>query len=334
MDRLTAAHEQLRAFLAKAGVDFATNNVVVGGATSSGFGANNSGQPTKAAFFNDLSGTLFVRATTRELDAVENAIHWLNMNTPEVSVMVEIYELPNEEAARIKQDFAADQSLSATNEFVFGSQTNANQSSPILAASKSLADRLKQPTTATNVAFAASQMIISREAATSLRKRLQSAKRIDALTMPNVVTKIGRQARVSLEGTSMIATGTSTNYVGVPAQLGWSVDCIPQSFDGHELQFSSLATSSEFLGYDKHDDIPFPMFRVRQAGSSAKLQPGDSQGLLFPVSKLKRVPVLSDIPNLGQLFQSADESRYTLVLVTPFLIDAAGNRIFPKSEPE
>jgi type II secretory pathway component GspD/PulD (secretin) len=330
--RLSDAQQQLRAFLVSVGVDFPTNNVAAGGAVQQGFGLGPDQQPMKAAFFNDLTGVLFVRATLADLDAVEHAIHRINSAKPQVTITVEIYDLPKEEAAQLQRDFTAAGALSVTNEFLFGTQSEANQVVPTLPASKKISDQLKQPFLATNVLYPASQFIFANDAARKLRTQLQSAKEVDSLTMPNVTTLLGRQARVSLEETSTVVTGNSTNYIGAMEPLGWSVDIIPQSFDGHDLQVSSFATRSEFLGYEKKGDVPLPRFRIRQTGSPAKLPPGDSQAFLFPLTNLKRVPVLGDIPNLGRLFQEGEEKKYSLVLVTPYLIDSAGNRVFPKPE--
>ena len=119
--------------------------------------------------------------------------------------------------------------------------------------------------------------------------------------------------------------------------------------DGFTVQLRAIATVSEFLGYDpptnsptvyvdgkkQRGELPLPRLRVRSVSGSAILW--DGQTFLLngssaeTITKLKqKIPVLGDIPGVGRLFRSESTThakKRLLVLITPTLVDAAGNRL-------
>lgn len=318
--------EQVRAFFSAAGVNFAATNIVSGDADPIDVGKK--APPGKAIFYNDRTGALFVRATEAELDIIENALHALNTAPPQVRIAVRIFELPSEQAARIQTNFVADRRITATNEFLAAS-TNIipKPVSPLLAPTKQLVASVKDVLIATNIT-PASQHVIPRSAVQSLIQRLQSAEGVDALTMLNVITVVGRHVRISLEETRTIMTPGLLNVGGAQIPFGWTIDCIPDSFDGAGLQLTTIAAQTKFLDYDRASAAPLPRFHVRATRSPVKLPPGSSQAFLIPSPNPGPVPVFGgDVPVLGPLFQ-----RYVLILVTPTVIDSTGNPVFPQSE--
>ena len=54
--------------------------------------------PPKSVFFNDRLSVLFVRATPKDLDAVEKAIQVLNMTPPQIHIKARFIEVPEETA--------------------------------------------------------------------------------------------------------------------------------------------------------------------------------------------------------------------------------------------
>jgi beta-lactamase regulating signal transducer with metallopeptidase domain/biopolymer transport protein ExbD len=80
--------EALVKFFALAGVQFNAAPLT----DSSG----KSAPPQKAIFYNDRSGVLFVRATLRELEIVESALHALSLTPPLVELQSTMVELPRD----------------------------------------------------------------------------------------------------------------------------------------------------------------------------------------------------------------------------------------------
>ncbi|HEY6226640.1 MAG TPA: hypothetical protein VI282_05910, partial [Verrucomicrobiae bacterium] len=257
--------QQVRAFAERAGLAFPTNVT-----------ANASGEsPHKAIFYNDRNGVLYVRAPVEELDLIEDAIHALNFVPPLVSIRVEAAEIPQELKLRIEKEIAmADKTpVQATNEFLFVTQKEAS-GEPVLLGSKSLLDKIKDPVAVTHVNFPAAQAVVTPEDARALRERVKATKEVDFLTAPNVTTLLGRGARISVEETRTIVTPKTIKTGGIPAPLGFAVDCLAEDFDGINMHLNSTVNFTEFLDYDKAGDAPLPKFRVRSVGSRMKLAPG------------------------------------------------------------
>jgi hypothetical protein len=312
--------QQVRAFAELAGVSFQSS-------------ASNRPDQKKAIFYNDRNGVLYVRATSRELDQIENAIHALNAIPPQVSIHVEAAEISRELKLRIEKEIEmADKTpVLATNEFLFVTAKEAS-GEPVLMGTKSLRDNISDPVAIARVTFPAIQAVLIPEDARTLRDRLKAAKEVDFLAAPNVTTLVGRQARISVEETRMIVTPKTVKTGGVQAALGPMVDCLAEDFDGVNLRLNCTVNMTEFLEYDRAGDAPLPKFRVRSIGSRTKLAPGSTLAFLMPLPASKRVPVLADIPHLGQLFEEPnDAGRYVLILITPVIIDSAGNMVLPKS---
>ncbi len=57
--------------------------------------------PDKAVFFNDRLGALMVRATTEDLDTIENGIQMLNMEPPQLTIRVKVIEVQRDEKGRL-----------------------------------------------------------------------------------------------------------------------------------------------------------------------------------------------------------------------------------------
>lgn len=315
---------QVYAFAEPVGINFPTNN------PSSWPGD----QSRKAIFYNDSTGHLFARATAQELDRLERAIANPNLVPPQVTIAVRAYEIPGEKVAWIKTNFVADRAIMATNEFLIDSTNAANPPAPLLEQTKQIVASMKNAQIATNLAQA-SEYIIAHKAVKSLLQQLDGVKGVDAMAMPNVTTLVGRQARISVEETLTVVTPDVTDATKIaPVQIpfGWVFDCFPESFDGAKLQITMAAAQTKFLGYEKESTAPAPRIHVEATGSRANIPVGSSQAFLLPVPNRKDLPVFGDLPFLGRRFRSEQERRHILILITPVVIDAAGNPVFPMPE--
>jgi type II secretory pathway component GspD/PulD (secretin) len=83
-----------------------------------------------------------------------------------------------------------------------------------------------------------------------------------------------------------------------------------------------------------------PHFRVRQASLSANVPDGHTlvisgMSAVDVVREKNKVPVLGDLPIVGKLFRSERNGtlkNQLIVLVTPTIIDPAGNRLHPEDK--
>ena len=193
----------------------------------------------------------------------------------------------------------------------------------------------------------------------------------DLLAAPRVTTLSGRQTEISLLELRSVVVGIkpearveAEDPPGSPQNsgpfrtgtfpCGPVLDVIPNvAADGQTIELEVKFTLTEALGYaeDRASEqtqvwdhgrktrviAPIPRFRVRKMSASASLADGQTLVMLGgPAEDIVRtkdkVPVLGDIPLVGQLFRSEQEGRITkrlFVLITAIQIDPAGNRLHP-----
>jgi beta-lactamase regulating signal transducer with metallopeptidase domain len=177
---------------------------------------------------------------------------------------------------------------------------------------------------------------------------------VKLLSKSQVTTLSGREAQVEVVDVKTFAMGISNGVSQTEkVPLGPTLDVIPiADADGHTIQMKVTPTLVEFLGYDDPGafvvqaqqnsnsppliaQLPLPHFRVRQVTLSTNVWDGHTLVIYgMPAKDVVRLedklPVLGDLPLVGRLFRSetkGSRSKYLIVLVTPTLIDAAGNRV-------
>ncbi len=280
---------EVRAFFQAAGVDFPSNTV-----TTAQFGGGGAGLPgtppiqTKALFFNDRAGKLYVRATLRDLDIIEQALHTLNVTPPQVSIEAKFAEFGQTDNKALGFDWFLGNTLmnngnlgvqGGTAPSFNGTPTTSNPlgvfPNPAIARQATdgqLTSALRQnaPTIAT---FSG---ILTQPQFRVAVQAMENREGVDLLSAPTVTTLSGRQARISVEETRTIivaltaanlnqnptittATGTIGGGAAIPAitptpaqiPFGATLDVIPYvSADGYSIQMSIVPTLTEFLGYD------------------------------------------------------------------------------------
>jgi beta-lactamase regulating signal transducer with metallopeptidase domain len=295
--------EQLRFFLESAGVDLT---------------------PPAQVFYNPRLGTLMVRARVQDLDEVEKLVQVLNPAPPQLTI----------EAKFIEFSDPLD-TLDLRNLVIGGFESGTNSFRGILPPSRYR----------------------------DLVKRLEAQKGVDLLTAPRVTTLSGRQAQIKVVDVRYIATDLDRSdglpqprTIAEPFELGPVLDVVPTlRADGVSIELKLISTIREFIGYDfeqRHHDsgpprpltpapireylgqtnasvsnpvggsiesmTPLPTFRVRQAEATTRVWDGQTVVLAMQV----QVPSVKN-PNLR--FERSAKS--CLLLVTPVLIDPAGNRV-------
>jgi general secretion pathway protein D len=204
-------------------------------------------------------------------------------------------------------------------------------------------------------------------------KALQQRSGAEFLAQPEVTTISGRQAEMQTVTIQHVVKGineraltppgiTTTNddesslYVTEPISCGPIMDVIASVLpDGFTIALTMVPSITEFLGYQEDQtnrvavyangkkkwiNPPRPIVRQRKISTSLRVWDGQTVVLgglpSETVSTIKdKVPVLGDLPLVGQLFRSESKAttrKNLLIFVTPTLIDPAGNRIHTEDE--
>jgi type II secretory pathway component GspD/PulD (secretin) len=234
---------QVRAFFTAAGVDFPTNNVAVGGAVPAGFGLGGGvgGVPLKSMFFNDRAGVLFVRATLRDLDIIENAIHALNTPPLDVSIEAKFAEFSQGDDKGLGFNWFLGNTLLNKGALGFqggtapsfnGVPTTGNPSGIFPQSGLTPTTGIARFTSDQNVTsgFGANSQSIPTVATLTgiltepqFRVAIQAIENrsgVDLLSAPSITTISGRQARISLEETRTIIVGLTVQGLGNAGGVG------------------------------------------------------------------------------------------------------------------
>jgi type II secretory pathway component GspD/PulD (secretin) len=299
----------------------------------------------RAIFLNDRKGILFVRATLDELEVLDQALQVVNTQPQQVTIEVKFAEITGDTTKALGFDWFLGNTLQSNTP---GSGSTPSNELPITTVTG-----LPTPPTNTNAANVATITgILTDPQFRVVIRALEQRGGVDVLSAPKVTTLSGRQARIEMteKRAIVIAELGKNTFSRTNISVGPSIDVLPVvSPDGRTIQLELNATVTEFLGYDDPSQlpnqpagqaVPLPRFRVRQGSTTASMFDGQTVVLSgFPVEEVvitkDKVPLLGNIPILGRLFRN--ESKQTvkknlIVMVTPTLIDAAGNRIHPKPD--
>lgn len=261
--------------------------------------------PAPAAFIKTNTGTLFVRASAADQARLERTLQRLNQQPQQILLECRFVEGSIGSVTRLNLDW---ETLTTTN------------GSP-------------HP--------AAPQVRLTAAATAELIEQLKTYPDIEILSTPKVTTLSDRPAQITVAEMKNIVVGQSNSAAGpitLTTQLatGPSVDLLVVA-DPQQPTLMRVTVAGqvvEFLGYEEAP-TPKPLIRTNAAQGIARLRDGQTVVLQLPaitntVHMVDRVPYLSDIPLVGNLFtkrSSGSVVRQRLVLVTPMLIDPAGNRI-------
>ena len=150
---------------------------------------------------------------------------------------------------------------------------------------------------------------------------------------------------------AQINPGTSAiGYDTQPVETGPILDVVPYVLsDGCTINMALIPSVTVFNGYDTPPTIPnvtgnlnvvqlpvvLPDFTVRQVVTTVNVWDNQTVVLGGLISSSvqttkQQVPVIGDIPLLGNLFQSASnskEKKNLMIFVTATIVDPAGNRV-------
>ena len=283
----TNASDALRMFLDRLGVDL-------------------NPESGKSVFFSDRSGMLLVRATFRELDAIESAVQEFKPQTPQIMIEAKFIEMP----AKVYHELWA---------------------------------RLTARTTVrTNLATSTGTAILTRTQARELIKELESKGGVEIIAAPRVTTLSGRQAQIADRPSTSSNFNSSARAGPVapaganpPVRLGTALDVTPTALaDTYSIDLNVTASVDNTTGngdpgprkVEGETRTSVPHIRLSHIRMSDQAKLWDGQTLVLGSmmanveAKLReKVPVLGDLP-------------LVVVLVTPTLIDPSGNRIHSEQD--
>ena len=279
--------------------------------------------PPHQLYYNDRKGILMVRATSQELDVIQKAVEVLNVAPAQLTIDAKFMEVPE--------------------------------------------DVVKGIPAGTVVPSAEGKAQIRILTAAQARKLLMDAeKTADAqiLSMPKVTTLSGRQTPLQaldfgttvapmdppglFQKGSLAIMGTNTSSLRTKlVPLGPVLDVLPVvSSEVSTVELTVILSLTEFLGYDEEtprqfapqvtlpvgnnvgvpiqSQLPLPIFRTRQIETKATVYDGQTLLLTDPtVMKIYGQPGGGSKTDIV----SEDTRKRLLVLITPTLIDPAGNPI-------
>jgi len=187
------------------------------------------------------------------------------------------------------------------------------------------------------VASDGTELLTPEQMSTTLQE-FESDSSVKELAAPEVTTTSGRQTQMRTTTiqtilTNFVAqeTSTSTNIVAQTEEMecGPMLDIISTvSSDGLKIGLTTTASVTKFLGYDKPPAIHpkdgelslpvvLPKFEVKKASAQTSVPDGQTL-ILFGKSNNVENQLNS---------RSSGEQELLVVMITPTIVDAAGNRI-------
>ena len=178
----------------------------------------------------------------------------------------------------------------------------------------------------------------------------------------NKVVKLALAATLALAAPAVRAQNIN-NQAGVSAitpitqamELGPILDVVPYVLaDGYTINMALIPSVTVFNGYDTPPTVPnvtgnlnvvqlpvvLPDFTVRQVVTTVNVWDGQTVvlgGLISSTiqSTKQQVPVIGDLPLVGNLFQSSSKTTQKnnlMIFVTASIVDPAGNRVHSDDE--
>ena len=324
-----AVQDAVRAFFLAAGIDLS---------------------PPHQLYYNDRRGLLMVRATPQELDIIQKAIEVLNVAPPQLTIEAKFIEAPAEFVKGIAQGTLIS-SPDATNQMRILSEPQ----------TRALLEGLEKTAGVSILAAPKVTTLSGRQTQIQVVDFRTIVTGID----PQAVVQPGRTARDATNASPFILEqvplAPTLDLIPSVAEDGYTLELTALANLTEFLGYDKATnTVSVYVNGEKQDvKPPLPRMRTRQANGRAFVYDGQSLLLIGPAAAVTnrfkdkvpaqvagdsgaaqgaavtnrfedKVPVLGDLPLVGRLFRSEGTSRASrqlLILMTPTVIDPAGNSI-------
>jgi beta-lactamase regulating signal transducer with metallopeptidase domain len=298
--------------------------------------------PGRQLAYNERSGTVMVRATLAELELVEQTVQVMNTAPTQVMLEVKLCEVPEEAVGSLGTRSPGGELLA-----------------PIL--------QPPAPGTESIQGDAALKAILTEAQTRTVLRALETRRGVNILTAPKLTTLSGHQAQIKTVRIQSIVTDLdfSTNIVKdstqpvvtiqpitQPFELGPIIDLFPYvQADQKTVSLTARAQIREFEGYEnlswmqavvrqggetRKQLAPLPKFRLREVSASAVVRDGHTLILAGGTIEEERVEPREARPARSP--KAAAETRPStssnsksrkmlLIMITPTLIDASGQRM-------
>lgn len=153
---------------------------------------------------------------------------------------------------------------------------------------------------------------------------LKSANDAQILSSPNIVVSLGSQGNIvtgeDLPIQSTSTTGSTVNTDIKYKRTGIRLDVTPIRINNKTVKLKVNPEVSTVTRYETFNDTRTPVVSVRDVETELSVQDGEiiMLGGLYSTEELivnKKVPFLGDIPLLGELFKSKDNSKQVKQLI-------------------
>jgi type II secretion system protein D len=183
-----------------------------------------------------------------------------------------------------------------------------------------------------------------------LLRALQEDGRLELLSRPQIVTADNKPASVNIGQRVPLITDSrvtpqndtinSFRYEDVGVNLTVTPKISPDGFVRIEIFTTNSAISSSSVEINRSATVP--IINQRRANTTVTVQSGQTViigGLIETIDdrRLKKVPVLGNIPGLGALFRSSTSTRgrkELLILLTPQILINSTNFVAPRNYEE
>ena len=156
------------------------------------------------------------------------------------------------------------------------------------------------------------------------------------LSQPYIITMSGEKAEILIGGEIPVPVNTGDNAVSVEwREYGIKLNIEPNVMQDDSVD-SKINTEVSSLDWDSaiaangSDGSTIPGMRSRKANTHVQMRPGMTMAIGGLISSeesksVTKIPLLGDIPILGQFFRSTSktrERREIILLLTPILVDS------------
>ena len=272
--------------------DLKTNDVIAMARSFFGTLGVNLNLPGKSVFYNDGMRELFVRATPRDMNTIEEAIQAFNLPPPQIHIKARFLEVPKGTLVGLNNI------ISFTNQFA-----PSNQVAGLVG-------------------------ILTDKNLRTVLRNLVARPGIETLAEPEVVTASGRQTQ--MRATTKVEVDIVNDVVverpQKPLEIGPVLDVVPYVLsDGCTINLTLIPSLTELLTSSNAVPKISSGFRLWQLVTTVNLWDGQTAIISGLTAK-------DYINNKEVANKSKSSEKELLVFITATIVDPAGNRIHSEDE--
>jgi|GEM_PF-378671 len=276
--------------------------------------------------------SIIVTTTPDNIEAVKAIVEQLDIIPRQVMIEVVVAEVTLD--SNQKLGFSAAGMLNRLFHSATSGNTQLNQSAPGFNTGTS--------GTALDAAAQGFQFVLNNANYSAVLQAIDNNSKVNILATPKVFTSNNQQATINIQQFIPYITGQASNgFINTTVsnqvqylQVGFSLDVTPRITRQGQVTINLTQEASELLRYQQlgtgQGAVSAPVTNDRYTDTSVTVQDNETiviGGLIRQSNNINRVkvPLLGDIPLLGQLFQSKERSHEKVELViflTPHVVSS------------